>query len=68
MGAPKVTDALITRTIKAAQIAGIPIGAITVNNVEGTVRIETAQPESVDEQKTNVRTLAPKKWGKGRLT
>lgn len=65
MGAPRVTDAAIKRAIVAAQEAGIIIGSVTVNNIDGTVRIEVQKPESIDGTKDNVQPLVPKKWGKG---
>jgi hypothetical protein len=65
MGAPRVTDAAIRRAIVASQQAGIIIGSVTVNNVDGTVRIEVQKPDAVDEDKIDVQTLTPKRWGKG---
>ncbi|UWQ30205.1 hypothetical protein [Leisingera sp. M523] len=65
MAAPRVTEAAIQRAIKAAQDTGIPIGAVIVNNLDGTVRIEVQVPESLDEHPKVVPPLAPKKWNKG---
>ncbi len=64
MGAPRVTESAIHRAIKAAQESGIQIGAVVVNNLEGTVRIEVQSAESVDEKPSNVQSF-PKKWAKG---
>jgi predicted transcriptional regulator len=64
MGAPRVTETAIHRAIKAAQETGIRIGAVIVNNVEGTVRIEVQSTEHVDVKTNNVQRF-PKKWGKG---
>lgn len=65
MGAPKVTDAAIKRAINAAQGAGIPIGAVVVNNVEGSVRIEVLRPEvTLDAEPDVVQLRQPKAWPK----
>ena len=65
MGAPRVTEAAIQRAIKAAQDTGIPIGAVIINNTDGTVRIEVLRPESMDAKSKAVQPSGPKKWGKG---
>lgn len=65
MGAPRVTDAAIKRAISAAQEAGIPIGAVVVNNVEGSVRIEVQQPKvTMDPEPNVVQLRQPKAWPK----
>lgn len=65
MGAPRVTEAAIQRAIKAMQEAGISIGAVVVNNVDGTVRIEASDPKPVDEQIKKVASSTPKQWNRG---
>lgn len=61
MPAPKVTDKAIQRAIAATHEAGIPIGAVIVNNSEGTVRIEAMQPATLEEKPSSGQP-APKKW------
>ena len=61
MPAPKVTDKAIQRAISATQEAGIPIGAIIVNNSDGTIRIEAQQPAHLDDTKPTGQA-GPKKW------
>lgn len=65
MGAPRVSEAAIQRAINAAKGTGIPIGAVIVNNTDGTVRIEVQSPETVDEQPKAVQKSGPKKWKQG---
>lgn len=65
MGAPRVTEAAIQRAIKAAQLSGIQIGAVTVNNVDGTVRIESMEAKPVDEKTTKMASSSPKQWDRG---
>jgi predicted transcriptional regulator len=65
MGAPRVTEAAIQRAIKAAQLSGIQIGAVTVNNVDGTVRIEALGAKAVDEKSTKMASSSPKQWDRG---
>lgn len=64
MGAPKVTDAAIKRAISAAQASDLPIGAVIVNNIDGTIRIEVQNPETLDEPKKDVQPRQPKAWPK----
>lgn len=65
MGAPRVSEAAIQRAISAAQSAGIPIGAVIVNNVDGTVRVETQAPSRSDGTPVARKAAAPKQWGEG---
>lgn len=65
MGAPRVTEAAIQRAIKAAQLSGIQIGAVTVNNVDGTVRIEALGAKAVDEKTIKMASSTPKQWDRG---
>lgn len=64
MGAPKVTDAAIRRAISAAKDSDLSIGAVIVNNIDGTIRIEIQRPESVDEEEKDVQISKPKAWPK----
>ena len=63
MGAPKVTDAAIKRAISAAQESGILIGAVVVNNVDGSVRIEVKDPK-LDVKSEVVQLKQPRAWPK----
>ena len=65
MGAPRVTEAAIQRAINAAKGTGIPIGAVIINNFDGTVRIEVQSPEAVDAAPEAVQRSTPKQWNKG---
>lgn len=65
MGAPRVTEAAIQRAINAAKGTGIPIGAVIINNTDGTVRIEVQNPEAVDEAPRGMQKSSPKKWKQG---
>lgn len=68
MGAPRVTKQAIERAINAFEGAGFKIGAVVVNNIDGTIRIERFQEpksESVDCPEDDVQPSGPKKWGKG---
>lgn len=65
MGAPRVTEAAIQRAINAAKGTGIPIGAVIINNTDGTVRIEVQNPEIVDATPKPMQRSSPKQWSKG---
>lgn len=65
MGAPRVTEAAIQRAINAAKGTGIPIGAVIINNTDGTVRIEVQSLETVDGHTKAVQMSSPKKWKQG---
>lgn len=62
MGAPRVTKEAIQRAINATKEAGICIGAVVVNNTDGTVRIEALDTETVYEKPETVQPSTPKKW------
>lgn len=61
MPAPRTTPAAIERAITAVKNQGLAIGAVVVTN-DGTIRIETRPPESLDVAPATVHPLQPKKW------
>ena len=62
MGAPRVTKEAIKRAIEAAQESGLAIGDVIVNNIDGTIRVVTRRPESVDGSPPGGQSRAPKQW------
>lgn len=61
MSAPTVTKAAIQRAIEATKAAGLTPTGVWVYK-DGTVRVETAQKESVDTPPAEGEVLKPKQW------
>lgn len=64
MPAAPATEAAIERAIKAAQDRKLVISAVEVTR-DGTVRIVTAPPESLDTSAAAGQVLRPKQWKRG---
>ena len=63
MTAPAASQAAIQRALTAAKQAGLQVARFSVTR-DGTVVVETAQPESVDSAAANVQPIKPKAWAK----
>lgn len=63
MTAPAASQAAIQRALTAAKQAGLQVARFSVTR-DGTVVVETAQPESVDSAAADVQPIRPKAWAK----
>lgn len=61
MPAPNVTKAAIQRAIEATKAAGLTPSAVTVSK-DGTIRVETDPPESLEPASPPAPVLRPKQW------
>ena len=57
------TQAAIDRALESAKVAGYWVARFSISS-DGTVTVETAQPNAVDKPASDVQPIRPKAWAK----